>query len=109
MTMKKYNTPWAVAGIVSALLLTSVVFNLKFTNLANSQRETIKHLSYKVDAQKKALELSDDIMDNNDLWDCDGSDVMCDYLHLRSEIDSDFMKEFHENALLDSLSFTYNE
>lgn len=43
-------------------------------------------------------------MDNNELWDCDGSDLMSDYLHLRSEIDKDFMKGFHGN-----LAFTYNE
>lgn len=107
--MRKYNTPWVVASILFALLLTSIVFNFKFADLANGQRVTINHLSYKVNAQQKALDMSDDIMDNNDIWDCDGSDLMVDYLNLRNKIDTDFMQGFHENALLDSLSYTYNE
>ena len=107
--MKKYNNPWAVAAIFAALLFISMVYTVKFANLAEKQRTEISHLSYKVSAQKKALELSDDIMDNNDIWDCDGSDAMSDYLELRHSIDSGFYTGFHENALLDSLSYTYNE
>lgn len=107
--MKKYNTPWAVATVAFALLITSIIFNFKFANLVNEQRITINHLNYEVNAQKKALELSDDIMDNNELWDKDGSDLMVDYLNLRSKLDRDFVSGFYHNALLDSLSFTYNK
>lgn len=102
--MKRINKPWAVAATLAALLFISMIYTTKYAGLVDEQRVTIKRLNYKVEAQKKALELSDDIMDNNELWDKDGSDVMGDYLHLRSEIDSDFMKGFHDN-----LSFTYNE
>ncbi len=107
--MKKCNNPWAVAVTLAALLFISMTYTVKYANLAEEQRAEISHLSYKVNAQKKALELSDDIMDNNELWDKDGSDVMSDYLELRHSIDSGFYTGFHENALLDSLSYTYNE
>lgn len=102
--MNKYNKPWAVAATLAALLFISMIYTVKYANLVDTLRVKISHLNYKVDAQKKALELSDDIMDNNELWDCDGSDLMSDYLHLRSEIDKNFMKGFHGN-----LAFTYNE
>lgn len=107
--MKKYNTPWAVAAIFAALLFISMIYTVKFANLAEKQRTEISHLNYEVNAQKKALELSDDIMDNNELWDKDGSDLMVDYLNLRSKLDRDFVSGFYHNALLDSLSFTYNK
>ena len=102
--MKKLNKPWAVAATFAALLFISMIYTTKYASLVDEQRAAIKRLDYKVEAQKKALELSDDIMDNNELWDCDGSDLMSDYLHLRSEIDKDFMKGFHGN-----LAFTCNE
>jgi len=107
--MNKNNTPWVVAASFLTLLLMSSIFNFKLANLVSEQRLTINHLSHKVDEQQKALDMSDGIMDNNDIWDCDGSDLMVDYLNLRSKIDKDFMSGFHENALLDSLSYTYNE
>ena len=102
--MKKLNKPWAVAATFAALLFISMIYTTKYASLVDEQRAAIKRLDYKVEAQKKALELSDDITDTNELWDCDGSDLMSDYLHLRSEIDKDFMKGFHGN-----LAFTYNE
>lgn len=41
-----------------------------------------------IDAQSEALDMADKVMDNNDLWDIDGSDDMAEYLELRSRIDS---------------------
>lgn len=110
--MKKFNSPWVVASVLFALLLTSILFNFKFITLAKAQRTTINSLqSSKVmlDEYKEALRLSDAIMDNNDLWDRDGSDVMSDYLNLRANMDTTFYHGFHHNSLLDSLSFDYNE
>lgn len=110
--MKKYNKPWVVASILFALLLTSIILNFKFITLANAQRRTISSLQSDkgmLDNYKEALRLSDVIMDNNDLWDRDGSDTMSDYLDLRSKMDTTFYQGFHENILLDSISYNYNE
>lgn len=41
-----------------------------------------------IDAQNAALEKAEIVMDNNDLWDADGSDDMADYLELCCEVDS---------------------
>lgn len=41
-----------------------------------------------IDAQNAALEKAEIVMDNNDLWDTDGSDDMADYLELCCEVDS---------------------
>lgn len=110
--MKKYNTSLVVAGTLSALLLISMVFNFKFISLTSEQRATIKSLQAErnqVENYREALKLADDIMDNNDLWDRDGSDLMSDYLNLRANIDTTFYQGFHDNALLDNISNDYNE
>ena len=41
-----------------------------------------------IDAQSEALDMADKVMDNNDLWDIDGSDDMSEYLELRERVDS---------------------
>ena len=41
-----------------------------------------------IDAQNAALEKAEVVMDNNGLWDADGSDDMADYLELCCEVDS---------------------
>lgn len=41
-----------------------------------------------LNAQYVALEKADKVMDNNNLWDADGSDDMADYLEVRAEVDS---------------------
>lgn len=41
-----------------------------------------------IDAQNAALEKAEIVMDNNNLWDTDGSDDMVDYLELCYEVDS---------------------
>lgn len=41
-----------------------------------------------IDAQSEALDMADKVMDNNDLWDIDGSDDMSEYLKLRERVDS---------------------
>ena len=44
----------------------------------------------------KCISYSDQIMDNNGVWDKDGSDCMSDYLNLRHELDSTFLDGFHK-------------
>jgi hypothetical protein len=41
-----------------------------------------------IDAQNAALEKAEIVMDNNDLWDIDGSDDMAEYMELTAEVDS---------------------
>lgn len=41
-----------------------------------------------IDAQNAALEKAEIVMDNNDLFDADGSDDIADYLELCCEVDS---------------------
>ena len=108
--MKKNNT--IILATVFALFATSILLNFKFADLVGKQRTAINSMQsdhQKLEACQKALKMADEIMDNNELWDTDGSDAMADYLDLRQQIDSSFMEGFHENTLLDSLSFTYNE
>ena len=110
--MKKYNKLCVAATTLLIMLFVSIVFNLKFAALANVQRKMINSLqdtSYKLKEYKEALRLSDAIMDNNDLWDRDGSDAMTDYLNLRANMDTTFYHGFHDNALLDNLSDDINE
>ncbi len=98
--MKKYNTSWVMAGTVLALLFISMAYNFKYIHINDVQRDTINHLSYKVEAQDKALKLSDEIMSNNNLYDADGSDTMANYLELRDQLNT---------ITIDSALYTYHE
>lgn len=98
--MKKYNTSWVMAGTVLALLFISMAYNFKYIHINDVQRDTINHLSYKVEAQDKALKLSDEIMSNNNLYDADGSDTMANYLELRDQLNT---------ITIDSIIYTYHE
>lgn len=98
--MKKYNTSWVMAGTVLALLFISMAYNFKYIHVNDVQRDTINHLSYKVEAQDKALKLSDEIMSNNNLYDADGSDTMANYLELRDQLNT---------ITIDSIIYTYHE
>ena len=44
----------------------------------------------------KCISYSDQIMDNNGVWDKDSSDCMSDYLNLRYELDSIILDGFHK-------------
>ena len=55
----------------------------------SKQNETIRLMD-------KCLNYSDNILDNNGIWDKDGSDYMSDYLNLRHELDSTFLDGFHK-------------
>lgn len=99
-------------GVLSTVLLISLYFNLSTFSTIKKQKNiisTLKASNYKVNEYKQALKLADIIFDNNDMWDRDGSDVMSDYLNLRANMDTTFYKGFHNNAILDNLSYDYNE
>lgn len=60
-----------------------------FTNLkVNTEEVSQSTLLELIETQSAALECVDTIMWNNDIYDIDGSDVMCKYLTLRAESDS---------------------
>ena len=108
----KQKTFYGVTAVIFTMLLFSIFFNFKFINLVSQQRAKINALqdgNTELKEYKEALRLSDAIMDNNDLWDRDGSDIMSDYLNLRANMDTTFYHGFHKNALLDNLSYDYNE
>ena len=44
----------------------------------------------------KCISYSDQIMDNNEVWDKDSSDCMSDYLNLRYELDSIILDGFRK-------------
>lgn len=75
--MKKFTVCVAVA-VVSAFV--GFEFNSLVAN--NSFKYEL------IQSQAKALELADSIMDNNQLFDADGSDAMADYLHAAAKVDS---------------------
>ena len=52
-------------------------------------KKTILHCTLAaIDAQNAALEKAEIVMDNNNLYDIDGSDDMAEYLDLCLEVDS---------------------
>lgn len=58
--------------------------------------ETISKQNDTIRLMDKCLNYSDNILDNNGVWDRDGSDCMSDYLNLRYELDSTFLNEYHK-------------
>ncbi len=57
--------------------------------------ETISKQNETIRLMDKCLNYSDNILDNNGIWDKDGSDYMSDYLELRQKLDSTFLDGFH--------------
>ena len=98
--------------ILASLLIFSIIYLYYQTQIINKQREFIKELTskyYKFEEYKEAIKLADIIFDNNNIWDNDNSDIMNEYINIRSNIDSTFYEGFHNSVLLDSISYMYNE
>ena len=82
--MKKF-TVYAAIAVVSAFAgfeFNNYWYNNEGLYEANKLKREL------VNAQAKALELANQVMDRNDLWDIDGSDVMSDYLDAAAKVDS---------------------
>ena len=78
----------------------------------NKQREFINELQskyYELEEYKEAIKLADIIFNNNNIWNNDNSEIMNEYINIRSNIDNTFYEGFHNSALLDSISYMYNE
>ena len=99
--------------IVVEILLTSLLLCIYYqSQTINKQREFIKELTskyYKFEEYKEAIKLADIIFDNNNIWDNNNSEIMNKYINIRNNIDNTFYEDFHNNVLLDSISYMYNE
>ena len=98
--------------ILVSLLIFSTICLYNQAQTINKQREFINELKskyYMLEEYKEAIKLADIIFDNNNIWDNDNSEIMNEYINIRSNIDSTFYKGFHNSALLDSISYMYNE
>ena len=97
--------------LISLLICSTICLHYQSQTI-NKQREFIKELTskyYELEEYKKAIKLADIIFDNNNIWDNDNSEIINEYINIRSNIDSTFYESFHNNALLDSISYMYNE
>ena len=72
---------------VSSIILLLMVIDM--SEKISKQNDTIRLMD-------KCLNYSDNILDNNEIWDKDGSDYMADYLNLRYELDSIILDGFHK-------------
>ena len=111
--MKRFSY-YIIGGeiLLISLLICSTICLYHQSQTINKQRESIKELIskyYKFEEYKEAIKLADIIFDNNNIWDNDNSEIMNEYINIRSNIDSTFYEGFHNSALLDSISYMYNE
>ena len=110
----KHFSYYIIGGeiLLISLLICSTICLYYQSQTINKQREFIKELTskyYKLEEYKEAIKLADIIFDNNNIWDNDNSEIMNEYINIRSNIDSVFYKNFYNTALLDSISYMYNE
>ena len=111
--MKRFSY-YIIGGeiLLISLLICSTICLYHQSQTINKQREFIKELTskyYELEEYKEAIKLADIIFDNNDIWNNDNSEIMNEYINIRSNIDSTFYKGFHNSVLLDSISYMYNE
>lgn len=111
--MKRFSY-YIIGGeiLLISLLICSTICLYYQSQEINKQRKFIKELQskyYKFEEYEEAIKLADIIFDNNNIWNNDNSEIMNEYINIRSNIDSTFYKSFHNTALLDSISYMYNE
>lgn len=98
--------------LLISLLICSTICLYHQSQIISKQRGFINKLQskyYKLEEYKEAIKLADIIFDNNNIWNNDNSDIMNEYINIRNNIDSTFYEDFHNNTLLDSISYMYNE
>ena len=98
--------------LLISLLICSTICLYYQSQTINKQRKFINELQfeyYKLEEYKEAIRVADIIFNNNNIWDKDKSETMNDYINIRCNIDSTFYEGFHNSALLDSISYMYNE
>ena len=97
--------------LISLLICSTICLHYQ-SQIISKQRGFINELQskyYKLEEYKEAIKLADIIFDNNNIWDNDNSEIMNEYINIRSNIDNTFYEGFHNSALLDSISYMYNE
>ena len=110
----KHSLYYIIGGeiLLISLLICSTICLYHQSQIINKQREFIKELTskyYILEEYKEAIKLVDIIFDNNNIWDNDNSEIMNEYINIRNNIDNTFYEDFHNNTLLDSISYMYNE
>ena len=98
--------------IITPVFILNAIYLYNCEQLIQRQRQIIKDLQsnyYKLNEYEEAIRVADIIFDNNNIWDKDKSEIMNDYINIRCNIDSTFYEGFHNSALLDSISYMYNE
>ena len=110
--MKRFSY-YIIGGeiLLISLLICSTICLYHQSQTINKQRKFIKELTskyYKLEEYKEAIKLADIIFDNNNIWDNDNSEIMNEYINIRNNIDNTFYEDFHNNKLLDSISYMYN-
>lgn len=78
-------------NILLCTLAAIVAFVAGYTTCLKVNTDSVESHNFKLellDAQQAALEKAEKVMDNNNLWDVDGSDDMADYMELYSKVDS---------------------
>ena len=111
--MKRFSY-YIIGGeiLLISLLICSTICLYHQSQIISKQREFINELQskyYELEEYKEAIKLADIIFDNNNIWDNDNSEIMNKYINIRNNIDSTFYEDFHNNILLDSISYMYNE
>ena len=110
----KYFSYYTIGGkiLLISLLICSTICLYYQSQTINKQRKFINELKskyYMFEEYEEAIKLADIIFDNNNIWDNDNSEIMNEYINIRSNIDNTFYEDFHNNTLLDSISYMYNE
>lgn len=111
--MKRFSY-YIIGGeiLLISLLICSTICLYHQSQTINKQRKFINELQskyYELEEYEEAIKLADIIFNNNNIWDNDNSEIMNEYINIRSNIDSTFYKGFHNSVLLDSISYMYNE
>ena len=111
--MKRFSY-YIIGGeiLLISLLICSTICLYHQSQTINKQRKFIKELTskyYELEEYKEAIKLADIIFDNNNIWNNDNSEIMNEYINIRSNIDSTFYEGFYNSVLLDSISYMYNE
>lgn len=82
--MKKFTVCTAIAAV-------SAFAGFEFNNYWYNNESLYEANKFKrelINAQAKALNLADKVMNRNNLWDTDGGDAMADYLNAAAKVDS---------------------
>ena len=111
--MKRFSY-YIIGGeiLLISLLICSTICLYHQSQIISKQKEFINELKskyYMFEEYEEAIKLADIIFDNNNIWDNDNSEIMNEYINIRSNIDNTFYEDFHNNTLLDSISYMYNE